>query len=214
MAVGREALGDQRGVRQRAGADGHVVAVLLQVDLPVVQVHLHVDLGKGPHELAQRRSHVAAPETGGSRDLELALGLAHLVVDAGAGRLDLRQDALHVGEEGRALLGDADRSRRAIEQPRRKLILQRLDPLRDRTRSQAELGAHRGQVLHRRHPGKDTHILDVHSRSPTPATPIFCSPAILLSSHAVPAPATLLFSIIICCSKYSSPGSAAYSNKN
>ena len=139
LAIGRQTLGDQGGVRQCAGADGEVVAVLLQVDLPVVQIHLHVDLGKGPHEVAQRRGYVAAAEACRGRDLELAFGLAHLVVDAGACRLDLRQDALDVGEKCRAFLGDADRPGRAVEQARRKLILQRLDPLRDRAWCQAEL---------------------------------------------------------------------------
>ena len=148
--------------RQLTGADGDVVAVLLQVDLAVVQVDLHVDFGKRADELAQRRRHITPPEADRRRDLEPAFRLAHLVVDAGTRGLDLGEDALDMAEERRALLGDTDRARRAVEEARGELVLQRLDAFRDGARRQAELGAHRGQILHRRDAGKNAHILDVH----------------------------------------------------
>ena len=71
-----------------------------------------------------------------------------------------------MAEKGRALLGDADAARGAVEEARGKLVLERLDALRDRARRQAQFGADRGQVLHRRDAGKNAHVLDVHALLP------------------------------------------------
>ena len=73
-----------------------------------------------------------------------------------------------MGEERGALLGDADRARGAVEEAGGELVLQRLDAFGDGARRQAELGAHSGQILHRRDAGKNAHVLDVHCRPPTP----------------------------------------------
>ena len=81
-----------------------------------------------------------------------------------------------MGEEGRALLGDADAAGGAVEQAGGQLVLEGLDALGDRAGGQAQLAADRGEVLHRRDTGKDAHILDVHALGPRCVPPFVFSP--------------------------------------
>ena len=159
-------LGDQRAVGQRAGADGGIVAVLLQINDAVGDVDAHLDLRVGVDEADQRRRHHTARQDRRRRDLQPARRPLRAGPDRRPGLLDLGQDAFGILEELEAFLGDPDRAGGPVEQPRLEVVLERLQALRDRPGRQAEFGAHRRQVLQRRDTGEDTQILDVHTHEP------------------------------------------------
>ena len=141
-----ELAGLERAVGQRADPDREVVALGDQLDEPVLEHHVDVDLRVGAEEGRHRRRHLPDPEGDRRRDPQRALRRRLHRGHHAVGLPGLRQHRAGPVVVGEPDLGRADPPRRAVEEPHRQPRLERGDMLGDRRLRQAELARRLGEA--------------------------------------------------------------------
>ena len=144
----------QARIRQGADAQRHVEAVVDQVDEAVVEREIDVDLRKAGEEFRQRRREVQEAEAHRRADLEPPARARLKLAERAVGVVEIGENAAHPLEIGAAGLGQVQRARGAVEEPRAELGLERPDVSADRRFRRAKPRARPRRTTGSRRPGQ------------------------------------------------------------
>ena len=123
----RDAPRDEAALLEAADAQRHVDALGDEVHDPVVQPQVEFDRRVAPRELGQRRQQQVATEGHRHVHAQPALRLRARAPQRFLGVRELVEDAARALQVVAALGGEADLARRAVEQPRAEVLLERRD---------------------------------------------------------------------------------------
>ncbi len=130
LAHPADALGLQRRIGERPDPHRDVDPFLDDADVAVDQHHPHGKLAVLRHQRADHRQHMQPPEHDGRGQMELPTRFGFGAAQRALGARQLGEDAPRLLQKGGARVGQCDRTRRPVEQPRRQPRLERRDPAR------------------------------------------------------------------------------------
>lgn len=150
----RQGQGDHGGVLELADAQGQVHALLDQVDLAVVEVHVEDHPRMPGHEAVYRGGEVHQAEGEGGGETNAS---AQGVLGAGDGLLRLRQVLQQLNRpwvEGAAGLGEGEAARGALDQQGAQILLELRHPPADHRFSQSQAFRGRAELTRLNHGDK------------------------------------------------------------